>query len=565
MSNKLKRKRKKKETVWSAGKKFTGYVLDGGISIFMLILIVVLPFYFEEGYSYIGTNKSYFFRNVGIYGCLFLAPLLVLYLIFTVVEKRQSRPKTERDTESKCTWKRFVQISRQNLSVTDGFALLYGVSLLLSYVCSDYKDSALWGATGWFMGLLTQLILLGIYFLISRFWKSKNWMFYLFLPVSAVVFGLGYLNRFGIYPIDMQLENPEFISTIGNINWYCGYLVSVFFGGYYLLWQSGSGWNRDKKSWKKALLMLYVAVGFATLVTQGSVSGLVTLAVMMIVTFCLSAKDSERMLLFWQETMLLSLACLLTFCVRNFLHGQINYIDAFVDLLTNSAIPVIAAIVSGLVVMLLMWCEKKGTYPIGLMRISARITAVGSIMVLCLVIGMIIINTMHPGSLGALSDMSFFTFSPDWGSNRGATWKAAVMCFSEQDLLHKVVGVGPDSMEAFLYGSGSAKLNQLVAERFGILRLKNAHNEWLNTLVNMGVLGFASYVGMMVSAIWRFLKRGLKGNVMVGACGFCLLAYTINNMFSFQQSVSAATIFVILGIGEAYMHLLFDVSGGKIK
>ena len=37
---------------------------------------------------------------------------------------------------------------------------------------------------------------------------------------------------------------------------------------------------------------------------------------------------------------------------------------------------------------------------------------------------------------------------------------------------------------------------------------------------------------------------------MVLAAGFCMLAYTVNNMFSFQQTMNVTTMFMILGMAE---------------
>ena len=68
-------------------------------------------------------------------------------------------------------------------------------------------------------------------------------------------------------------------------------------------------------------------------------------------------------------------------------------------------------------------------------------------------------------------------------------------------------------------------------------------------LVDIGVLGLVSYAEMMISVIRNFLHAGKK-SMLVGACGFCVLAYTVNNMFSFQQVMNISTVFVIMGIGE---------------
>lgn len=556
MSNKLKSKKEPKELKelkWTTvGREFTGYLLDLMLCIYMLLVIVVMPFYHQEGFIYIGTNKAMFFRQISISAAWFILPVLVIYLLLWFFENRNKYKLRE--------------LCKKQISVTDCFALIYCASLILSYISSSYQDNALWGANGWFMGLLPQLFLLAIYFLVSRFWEVRGWLLLLFLPVSAAVFGLGFLNRFGIFPIDMGMTNVQFISTIGNINWYCGYLVSVFFGGYYLLWKMDPVAEKNK-GWKQALLMLYVAVGFATLVTQGSMSGLFTLAVMLVVTFCLSAGNSRRMQMFWQEVLLLSLVCLLTLGGRKLLGWQITYTDGVVDLLTYSLFPVVMTMVAAVFVGMLFYWEKRGKYPEKLFKTLAKLLVICIGAAMCVVIVMITVNTLHPGSLGPLSEYSVFTFSPTWGSNRATTWRAGLMCFAEQNLLHKLVGVGPDGMSAYLYTDGSSKLQQMVTDLFGTDSLTNAHNEWITVLVNTGILGCVGFVGMMVSGIWSYIKRGLAlGNVThenitrenlirkklaLGACGFCLLAYTVNNMFSFQQSMSAATIFVILGAGEA--------------
>ena len=102
-------------------------------------------------------------------------------------------------------------------------------------------------------------------------------------------------------------------------------------------------------------------------------------------------------------------------------------------------------------------------------------------------------------------------------------------------------------MYAFLSNEASPELQNMVYDFFYGNRLTNAHNEWLTILVDIGVLGLVSYAGMMISVIRNFLHAGKK-SMLVGACGFCVLAYTVNNMFSFQQVMNISTVFVIMGI-----------------
>lgn len=534
------------ETISQSIQIFFRDLLDVCVCIYMLMILVVMPFYNEEGYKHIGTDKSTYFRQCTIYGSKIILPLLAIVAVFSLIVYIQENKLSD---WKQLSFKQIAEACKKQFSVTDVFVLIYGISVTISYFCSHYKEEALWGTKGWFMGLVSQMTLVSVYFLVSRAWRRRNWMAALVLPVSAVVFVLGYLNRFNIYPIDMQLQSSAFISTIGNINWYCGYLVSVFFGGMFLLLMA----DREKKWWN-ICLMGYVVIGFATLTTQGSNSGIFAAAVSFFVLIWLSAKDGSKMEMFWLEMVLFSVTCLVTCLLRVTKVLQSTMIDTVSDILTCSVFPVFMTAVSLMIWIGIRRSNQKGKYPGQLIGRLTKLICVGVLVLLGLYILLLIINTAADGAITqfmGLPEENFLRLSPKWGSNRGATWTCALMCFAEQDLLHKLIGVGPDCLSAFLYNNGSAELVSLVKESFGDARLTNAHNEWLTILVNMGILGFVSYAGMMISAIKRYLQKH-DTCVITAACGICLLAYTVNNMFSFQQSMSVATIFVIFGIGENY-------------
>ena len=518
---------------------FFEMTVDYGICIYILLILAVLPFYFTEGYSHIGTDKALFFRRVNVNMGKILLPLamvlLVLELACVVYQKKGKEKRQERNE----IFSRF--------NATDIFMAVYGISLLLSYLLSDYRKTALLGAQGWFMGLFTQLAFVLTYFFISRLWKPRRWMLYMVLPVSAAVFLLGYLDRFGIYILSMESRTGTFISTIGNINWYCGYAVSVFFAGVVLLWK-----REEAKTRQKILLMVYTLLGFGTLMTQGSESGIVAVGVILLVLFCMSVGSAGKMRLFWQIMTLFSCACLISFLLRYIVGDKFAYIEGgALEITTSGYLAFIATVVS---VLMLLWVwkkEKAGTYRAKGFRVLAGVLVsmcIGAVLVILILAA---VNTIRPGSIGRLSEYSLFTFSPRWGSSRGATWGAAFLCFEEQNFLHKLVGVGPDAMSAYMYSKGSEGLRRMLTECFGTAVLTNAHNEWLTVLANVGILGFVGFVGTMISAMVRFFRKG-KQNALLCAIGFCLLAYTVNNIFSFQQTMNGATIFVLLGMGAAF-------------
>ena len=111
---------------------------------------------------------------------------------------------------------------------------------------------------------------------------------------------------------------------------------------------------------------------------------------------------------------------------------------------------------------------------------------------------------------------------------------------SKEDVEAMVLKYLPEGAD---YVVDAVGINQLLNQGMRLIKYKmcirdstNAHNEWLTILVDIGVLGLVSYAGMLISVIRNFLHAGKK-SMLVGACGFCVLAYTVNNMFSFQQEM----------------------------
>ena len=523
--------------MWNKISRILKIVTDYGICIYLVLILGILPFYNRNGYSHIGTDKALFFDETIRYMVRLLLPMVVIYLIICAyLNQKELRNRL-----------------RGIFSVTDYFAIGYGVALLISWLFTNYRQRALWGVQGWYMGLLPQLALVLCYLLVSKLWTPRKWVVYLGLAASWTVFLLGWLNRAGLDPLGMGTDTVNFISTIGNINWYCGYMVSIFFVGVGLLWQF-----REGNIWWKFLLMVYVFVGFGSLLAQGSDSGLLTLAVLVLVMFFLSVSESECMRMFWLEMVLLGGACVLTYILRAVLPNN-TYSDSegIGYVLVTGWRPFVVTIVSVLGLVFVDWSIKQKKYPGKLFSIISKVMKGLIVTGASLFVVTLVANTLSPNGLGPLSGSALFTFNNKWGSYRGATWRAGWMCFAEQGFLHKLIGIGPDAMSLYEYSEGSAELQSLLKEVFGASVLANAHNEWLTILVDVGILGMIAFVGMMLTGIWRFLKK--DRNRITFVCGLCLLAYTVNNMFSFQQSMNTSTLFAIFGIGGAFMRAEMNI------
>ena len=131
----------------------------------------------------------------------------------------------------------------------------------------------------------------------------------------------------------------------------------------------------------------------------------------------------------------------------------------------------------------------------------------------------------------------------EWGNRRGRLWQMAWIGFRKGNLHQKLLGAGPDCFASYL---GELLPGGTVLFDKGYFEgsvFTNAHNEWLTTLVNMGLLGVAAYAAVFITALQTYRKNFLA--VLL------LLTYGIHSLISFQQVLNAPLFFLILGLCEA--------------
>ncbi len=470
---------------------------------YLVMMLCFLPLYMTNGYGTLGSDKANYFERWTKAGALLYAWCWLIYLITLLVLKRF---RVKLQEWKKCWWP---------LSMTDIFVLALGVELTISYAVSDFKETALFGEIGWRIGYFQLMSIVVGYFIISRSGKVVLHAATLMYPAMLLVILLGILNGFGIYPFAFEYTNSSKISTIGNTNWYCGYLLMYVFTALGILWcrkkdprfqnlQKGKPQvykgHKGHKSQEETflqrlfppnalwwLLLVYLVAGVLSLLNQGSFSGLVALYFLVAFVLYLSGDREDGI-----------------------------YKNATCRLLISRTLP--AAMV---------------------------LAVVGAVFLL-------VVNTQNRGSFFAAYPQlnRLFLFNNDWGSGRRKTWLSAYWLWKEQDPLHKCFGVGPDCFYACqLYVP--EWIRDYINKEFEGLRLTNGHCEYLTHVVNIGVCGAVLYLGMIVSAIVRFVQAGRRRyNGIALGCALCLIAYTVNNLFSFQTTMIHVGVMMLLGFGE---------------
>ena len=449
------------------------------MTVYFLIMVVVFPFYVKDGYWEIGKAKAFFF----IYVSAVTVGIMLIVLTVHVWSCRKQMSITD---------------FYKKMSITDWFVDGYLAAVLLSYLFTDYKNEALLGADGWYMGLVSQLLFIGIYFLFSRYFRWNEKFLYVVLLSSGLIFLLGILNRYSVYPITMYGQQPGFISTLGNINWFCGYWAVVSPLGILWYWNSWGGWRQVAAG-------IYVIIAFLSGVTQGGSSAYLALAGVFLLLFCLSFRENRAAQRFLELCILFFLSCQLARLLRYLPVLTMNYEDALGRIFTDTNLTLYIGLLVVMLYLLFGYLVRRKNYDIAEHKGIRKVILILLLILSAGYLVLLIINTCIPGGIPILSEQQIFIFNETWGNSRGATWLSGLLAYQSMSLLQKFVGVGADCFAEYIYTVPD--LATRVYAWFGDSRLTNAHNEWLTILVNGGAFGLVCYAGIFLSAIPRFLKK----------------------------------------------------------
>ena len=531
MSNKTRDNGKKTTGQKNDGTQIVGQLIEYILAIVMVILCIAVVFYAKDGYHQIGNAKFAAYRAVMIYGFAVLLTITALYMIFWLRER-----------------------GKLQLSVTDGFVLAYLILTGISVVSGGFYGNVLWGCFGWNMGLMSQISFVLLYFFLSRFGRYYRMILGVLCGAAAVVYGIGVLHRLLIDPIGFYdgltgAQKAQFLSTLGQATWYGSFLavtLPVVLGVFLLT---------EKRLWR-ILAGICMALGFSTLVTQNSDSAYFGLAGTFLVLFVLAVEEREKMCRFMgMLTLFFGMGKVMAFLMRIHPNPALE-VDFVTRLMWDSPVTWVLFVVCLCVTLYLysmkekhgMGKDSKGRYPAVQMRRLGRIVPIMAAVLTGCIVLTIYLQTcgLLPEAVShRLAEISYFNWDDGWGNGRGRIWRFSVKMFSEESVKHKFFGIGPDGFYSYV----SAYYSEESALLWGEKKLTNAHNEWLNILINGGILGVTAYLGIFLTSVCRMI-RGHRQDLILGAAGAACLSYMCYNFFCYQQVLCTPFIFMLMGIGE---------------
>lgn len=559
------KKKKSQEPEESVAQQLIDYGMSMLVLIYVFTMLIFYPLYYQNKYFDMGEAKYSFFKAVSIIFLLFFLIFLVIW-IFVYQEKYH-----------------LSSIIRR-FSVTDWFVTAFLIISYLSYLFSEYRTSAVPGESppalvgygGWYMGLVSQVMFVLIYFAVSRFWKWSELTLFSTIITSGVIYQIAILQRFSIDPWKMYEnlgpENIEkFLSTLGQTTWFSSYAVLVFplVAFYY--------WYDDRK-WVRILAGIVTALGFGSLCTAHSDSGYVAFVLILMVFFWFSLESNKSFVRFL-EILLIGLASFRIIGIMQHCFPekmiQLVYEDEKISFfITQSTLMLVAlVVVAALHIAFNLICftslperlkfgkskksqmnntanTKAKGFDISKFLWLRKLMIVAAVAVLLGVILAIVFTTKRilPDSLAGFYNVGFFNFGDYWGNARGFNWRMALQAIKNASFKDMMVGVGPDCFAM----SMDKYCAEEVASFWGGMKLACAHNEFLNMMVTQGILGVTAYVGIFISFIARCTKSGIQTKLVVPFSA-AALAYMGHNFFCYQQCICTPTVFLLMGIGELLM------------
>ncbi len=399
---------------------------------------------------------------------------------------------------------------------------------------------AFWGDMGRHMGFATYFLIGIAFVMLARRYNGYNSLYVIFSPVAiftmvlALVQHTGY-DAFGLKYRIVKKQYKRFISTFGNVNIFASYIVMLF-GitlGIYM-------YSRYLKGGIKIYLrvvygLMLVMLGMAAMVAISD-SVYLGIAAICYVAFIIAYRQDELKSML-EGTAFFALGHLIM-CVWHTRMEKYPYYKGLSHTLDNVKYAVIFLSLVCLVYLAIICIEvyrrKTGKASFDKNKGTVCILALTALAMIVIVVW------------GVRSGNPLFKIDYKWGTYRGYIWTKCVETFKEAPLMNKLFGFGNESIR-------QAVTNPNYDEMLKVTKMiyDNAHNEFLQYLITLGIFGAASYAAFIVTAFVYMVKHGGR-SLHVYTAVFAMVGYVAQSTINVNQPITTPIFFFLVAMGVGY-------------
>lgn len=470
-----------------------------------------LPLIVTDGFYNITETKSVYFYVCTI---IFLGAVFLFY-----------KP------EKASTGKLLDKAEKRPLTTLDITVAVWGCINLLSCLLSEYQADVWLGGRARYQGFMTMLLYILMYYVVTRHFAHPQIFLLASVSAFAVVGVLGILNCFdidilGFYRVLSPGNKANYISTIGNINFYSSYFCL-------LLPLVVCGFCQSKLKLSRFVYTLVLIIGaFGMMVTASESFALgFTCSMLLIPVFFFN--DAEKLKNFLISIIIIIAASQIYSYIYT-AYGEANVpISKLISVFMRPYItlPLIGACFIAYFLV---------------SRLSDKLTVLRNIYIAILAFAVLFVIALfiiaNVSSLGRFD--KYFRITSQWGTYRGEIWIYCLNKFKGYNLKEILFGVGPESLQNI---TGTITLHRGKS-------LDQAHNEYLQHLMTTGVFGLLSYLSVIGGVIYVMVKR-LKDNTLAVSIFAALVSYWVQALVNLAQPFTTPIMYVyVASIGGIYLN-----------
>ena len=526
-----------------------GNITSTLMTIYVLFYLCVFPLATRDKYfDILQFRFQLYWIPTLIYGIIFL----VLGSFYLISDKRSNGGALTAKLRENLKW----SVLKTKLTKTDICFIALIFIMTLSVLFADYQYEALWGSRGRFSGLVLWLMFFIAYGLVTRFYHFRKWHLYAYLVAACLpeIWGMTdffLLDLFHFHTGAAADYIYTFVSSVGNINTYTN-MVALHLGASIALFVLA------KAKWEMILSGIALVIASFAIIMGISDNGILAAgAVFAFLPFV--AWNSRRSIVRY-------FIALSTFVTGIIVTAQLTIGRAtMADCDGGSVFVTIGKTTAGITLMIAVWVltiililifRKAAGQEEKSVRCAKRVWSI------LVALGIVMVMTVFiDANRGNHADIwapyqNVLIFSDTWGTGRGVNWRFAWDYFTkEASLLKKLIGNGPDTyyiitMDHFKHAMRDAG--------YGIF--DSAHNEYIEYLTTIGVLGTLAYLGVLVTGLRQMFKK--SKNRFVIACGFAVLAYAVQAVVNIAIPITTPILMMLLYVG---ISIAKESADGKTK
>lgn len=416
--------------------------------------------------------------------------------------------------------------------------LAYWVIMLVSALLSSYPEYVWKGSTDRTEGFFMQSLYLLLFLLVGRFYRPKMQDMLVLCVGCAVVCGYGIFQYYGLDFFQLS-ANGEYgpkmflVSTMSNKNVASTYFTIAFCVGYVCFVQKTARWY-----WA---FLPATLITFYMLVLGDTESGYIGVLVAGALSLALVVKDRRCA----ARLCLLLAGCFALLWVHGLVYPLLAVdwpFGAFPPSNVGGFLSVLPFAAAFFAVLTAGFQFLKVPTP----KLPAKAWRFGWPVLLVLLIALLAFSLPTIAEASGIYSLQELTkilqgdISDSFMSGRMFTWRRAITLVPE----HLWLGTGPDSF------SRAFMPFYLESVDFMGVWFDKAHNEYLQLLIDVGLLGLLAMLAVYFTTFWQARKRYTKDTIVL-ATGVAMLCFVVQAFFNFSTPIAHPIVWTMWGVFAA--------------